>query len=96
MNLNSILTPTLIAHAMLFVGAGAMIGAMHFTFLRWNAQLFISSGPVWHAVALQLARMMVTSAALLGCAYAGALPLVAALAGLLLARQFTLRKARAA
>lgn len=92
MNLASIVSVGTIGEALLFVGIGALIGGVHFTALRWNVQLFLGDGSTWRAVGLQLLRMAFTAAALFGCALAGALPLLAALAGLLLVRRIALRK----
>lgn len=78
--------------ALLFSGIGALLGGAHFAGLRWNARRFLAGGMPWRALLLQLARMGITATALLACARIGALPLLAALAGLLLARRIALRK----
>jgi hypothetical protein len=75
-----------------FAGIGALVGGLHFTTLRWNTRLFLTAGNAWRAVAMQLARMAVTASALFACALAGAIPLTAALAGMLLARRVVSRK----
>jgi len=71
----------------LFGGIGGLIGLAHFMLLRWNVRLFLTQGALWRAVCLQMLRMALTALALLACALAGALQLLAAVGGLLLARQ---------
>jgi F1F0 ATPase subunit 2 len=64
--------------------------AAHFMTLRWNWPLFVQ-GNAAAALALQLARFALTGALLLMLAHAGALALLAGLAGLLLARTIAVR-----
>lgn len=92
MTLASVVSIGTIGEALLFVGVGALIGGVHFAALRWNVQLFLADGSTWRAVGLQLLRMVLTAGALFGCACVGALPLLAALAGLLLVRRLALRR----
>jgi len=75
--------------------AGLAAGAGHFVSLRWNTRLFIS-GKVWHAPVLQVARLFASAAVLYGLARLGAMPLLAGMAGFLVARHFALRHERAA
>lgn len=88
--------PTLPAPVLLavFAALGLLLGALHFAGLRWNSRLFTNGAPLWQPVLLQLLRLALTAAALLLCARFGALALLAALAGLLLARAWWLRRAR--
>ena len=86
-NAPSALTWATLGPILLFVGIGGLTGVLHFMLLRWNVHLFLTSGALWRAVCLQLLRMILTSAALIACALAGALQLLAAMGGLVLARR---------
>lgn len=81
-----------LGQALLFGALGVLIGAAHFHALRLNVRSFLLADRPWRAIALQGARMGATAAALLGCALAGSVPLLSALAGLLLARRLALRR----
>jgi len=79
-----------------FVGlgfaAGAATGTVHFGTLRWAVRFF-AVGSAVRAAALLTGRFALTGAAFTGLALLGAPPLLAGLAGLLLARQCVLHRA---
>jgi F1F0 ATPase subunit 2 len=71
--------------------AGALLGSLYFLTLRWNVRI-LASGRVLLPFGLQLIRFAVVAAALTIVARSfGALPLLAAALGLLLARTMILR-----
>jgi hypothetical protein len=72
--------------------SGGILGLIHFRTLAWTARLF-AAGSVLRAAALQAGRFAVVAAALLGLARLGAGPLLAGLAGIVLARQRALHGA---
>jgi F1F0 ATPase subunit 2 len=75
-----------------WLAAGALIGAIYFWALQWNARLFAAGPRLPAAFALQLARFAVLGGALaLVAVRFGALPLLVATAGLLLARTAVIR-----
>lgn len=70
-----------------WLAAGALIGALHFVTLRWNVRMFAGGRTALLAVALQIARFALLAGALAVIAGRyGALPLLLATAGILLAR----------
>jgi F1F0 ATPase subunit 2 len=73
-------------------GAGILLGASYFLTLRWNVRtLALGRAPLF-AIGLQLARFALLAVALVLIARGfGALPLVAATAGILTARAAVLR-----
>ncbi|MCA0942029.1 ATP synthase subunit I [Salipiger pacificus] len=75
---------------------GFALGWAHFASLRRVTGLYLDGGPPWRALALQLGRLGLLAAGLLGLALLGTLPLLAGTLGLLLARQVVLRRARRA
>jgi F1F0 ATPase subunit 2 len=75
-----------------WLAAGAAIGAIHFTSLRWNVRMLAAGRSPLPAVAVQLARFAAFGVALAAIAsYSGALPLLAATAGILAARTLIIR-----
>jgi F1F0 ATPase subunit 2 len=75
-----------------WLAAGAAIGAVHFMSLRWNVRMLAAGRSLLPAVAVQLARFAFIGAALAAIAiYFGALPLLAATAGILAARTVIIR-----
>ncbi len=82
-----------LGEALLFALLGALLGTLHFAALRWNARLFLQPGGAGWGVLAQLFRMGLTAVGLLACARVGAVALLAALVGLLLARQLLLHRA---
>ena len=87
--MNSV-SPIEATHAVGALAAGLVVGGCHFASLRWNGELF-GAGRVAPAIGLQLARIALSSAALFALARFGALPLIAGMAGFLLARGAALR-----
>jgi hypothetical protein len=79
------------AQITLWLAAGIVIGALHFLSLRWSVRLFIE-GRAARSLAIQGLRLTALGGALAAVAvWFGALPLLAATAGLLLARTAVLR-----
>ena len=76
-----------------FVLLGGVLGAIHFATLRHNVRAYLGGAGI-RAVALHLARIALVGTAFALIAGAGALPLLAALAGFLLARLYVLRPTR--
>jgi len=75
-----------------WIAVGAFIGAFHFLTLRWNVRMLTIGQSFRSALAAQLARFAVAAGALAVVArYSGALPLLAATAGILAARTAVLR-----
>jgi hypothetical protein len=83
----------LLAEAALGGAAGFGGGLLFFLALRRNVALYLQPGPAWRPAGLHLARFGLLAALLLGAAMAGAMALLAALGGLLLARRQVLRGA---
>lgn len=76
--------------ATLWLLAGLAVGAAHFALLRRNAALFLT-GSIAHALGMQALRMVLTTALLAFAVWHGALPLLLAALGVLLARALVLR-----
>jgi F1F0 ATPase subunit 2 len=75
-----------------WLAAGAAIGTLYFLALRWNVRIFATGRPVVLAVALQFARFAAMAGLLTFVALEfGALPLLAATGGVLMARTMFLR-----
>jgi F1F0 ATPase subunit 2 len=75
-----------------WLAAGALIGACYFLTLRWNMRLFTARRSMLVPVVIQLARFALTAAVLTVIASQfGALPLIAATAGMLVTRTAVLR-----
>ena len=89
----SLAAQTLPGVALALVAGGAG-GWLFFASLRRTVDLWLSGGAATRALALHLGRFVVLGAVLAGAALAGALPLLAATAGVLLARALVLRRAR--
>jgi F1F0 ATPase subunit 2 len=69
-----------------FFAVGLAAGMLHFALLRWNAVLYGRAGGIGGAVALQLLRLAVLAALLAVISMQGALPLLLAALGVLVAR----------
>jgi F1F0 ATPase subunit 2 len=69
-----------------WLAAGALIGAFHFLTLRTSARMLAAGSSLPAALALHLTRFVVITGALTVIARYGALPLLAAMLGLLAAR----------
>lgn len=78
------------ATLILWLLSGIVAGAAHFALLRWNAGLYLFRGGALRAVAVQVLRMAVTGVLLVFAAWHGALPLLTAAIGVLLARMLVL------
>jgi F1F0 ATPase subunit 2 len=79
--------------ALPFVLLGGVLGAVHFATLRLNVRAYLGGAAAW-GIGLHLGRVALAGAAFALIARAGALPLLAALAGFVLARLYALRAAR--
>lgn len=71
--------------------AGLALGTLHFLALRRVANAVVD-GALAAALLLQGARLAVLGTALFGLALAGPVPLLAALAGVIVARRIVLRR----
>lgn len=76
--------------------AGLALGLFHFSSLRRVSALYLSGGPVWRALTLQLARFAFLIGLFVLLARAGATPLLAGALGLLIGRAVVLRSSREA
>jgi hypothetical protein len=65
-------------------------GTAHFALLRWNTRLYLGGG-LGRALGVQALRMLVTAVLLAFAAWHGAMPLLLAAIGVLLARPLVLR-----
>lgn len=75
----------------LWLAAGVAVGVLHFLSLRWSVRLFIE-GRAARSLAIQGLRLAVLGGGLFAVVvWFGALPLLAATAGLLLARTAVIR-----
>ena len=74
-----------------FAVIGLVVGTLHFTLLRWNTALYMRGGALVSAIGVQGLRLVVTAAALFAVAVHGALALLLAAAGVLLARMVVVR-----
>ncbi len=74
-----------------FLAAGFVAGTLHFALLRWNTALYAGAGRVWAAAVMQLLRLSVTAGLLALVARQGALPLLLAALGLVIARPLVIR-----
>jgi F1F0 ATPase subunit 2 len=70
---------------------GALLGAGYFTALRLNVERYLSGRSAGPAVALHLGRLLLAGVGFLLIAKAGAVSLLGALLGFLLARALALR-----
>lgn len=75
-------------------GLGIGLGLIHFRGLWRNAQMLAGGQPAKRMVVLILGRFALLAAVLALVARAGALPLLATALGLLVGRQFVLRRVR--
>ncbi|HTW69686.1 MAG TPA: ATP synthase subunit I [Acetobacteraceae bacterium] len=87
------MTGALAATLTFWLVSGLAAGAGHFALLRWNAGLYLSGSGVVRALAVQALRMAATGALLAFAAWHGALALLTAAIGVLLARMLLLRTA---
>jgi len=89
------MTPTLL-HIAVGFALGLAFGTMHFGSLQWVTRLFIGGGPLWQALALQLARLAVLAVLMVGLAVLGVAALLAGMFGVIAAREIVLRRVRKA
>jgi hypothetical protein len=71
--------------------AGLTGGIAHFALLRWNTRLYLGGGSVARALGAQALRLAGTTLLLGFAAWHGALPLLLATVGVMLARLLVLR-----
>jgi F1F0 ATPase subunit 2 len=84
--------PSLTLQAGVWLSCGALIGTLHLLTLRWNVKLFIAGGAPLLAMALQLGRLAILTGVLaVIVSRFGALSLLVATAGILIARTAALR-----
>ena len=74
-----------------FVVIGLVAGTLHFMLLRWNTALYVRNGGLVPAIGVQGLRLAVTATVLFAVALHGALALLLAAGGVLLARLAVLR-----
>jgi F1F0 ATPase subunit 2 len=85
-----LLLPTLSAGTWLL--AGMLIGALHFLTLRWNVQMFTAGRSLLPIIAVQVGRFAAVGGVLaIIASFFGALPLLAATAGILATRTAIIR-----
>jgi F1F0 ATPase subunit 2 len=85
----------ILGHATPFVLLGALIGAGYFAALGLNVQRYLSGRSLGQAIALHIGRLLLAGAGFALIARSGAVPLLGALSGFLLARALALRSERA-
>ena len=78
-----------------YVLLGSIAGTISFLLLWVNVRLYASPASAWWAIMLHAARVGGLAIVLLAIARAGAIPLLATLAGILIARSIVLRWQRA-
>jgi hypothetical protein len=75
-----------------WLGAGVLIGALHFLTLRWNAAALVDDGPIALALAILIVRLAATGVLLTAVArFFGGPALLAATVGIVAARGAVLR-----
>ena len=74
-----------------WLAAGIAGGSVHFALLRWNTRLYLAGANVARALGVQAARLAAVAALLVVAALHGAMPLLAAAIGVVLARLLVLR-----
>jgi len=80
-----------LGQASLWAGLGALLGGLSFAALRANVGLYLAGGAVWQPIGLHLLRLALALGGFVAIAPAGALPLLSALAGFLIARTIAIR-----
>jgi F1F0 ATPase subunit 2 len=84
----------LLRHSAPFALLGALLGAGYFAALRLNVERYLFGGSPGSGVALHLGRLLLAGAGFVLMAQPGAVPLLSALVGFLLARSLALRSRR--
>jgi hypothetical protein len=77
--------------AVLWLLAGVAGGTAHFALLRWNTRLYLAGGSMMRGLGAQMLRLAGTTLLLAFAAWHGALPLLLAAIGVVLARLLVLR-----
>jgi F1F0 ATPase subunit 2 len=77
-------------HLAAFALSGLALGAASFASLKLNTDLYLG-GRLWRPIALHILRLAIVTAALAFAALQGAGPLLAAAAGLVIARPIAVR-----
>jgi F1F0 ATPase subunit 2 len=78
----------------LYVVGGIAAGTLYFVSLWWNTRLFGRDGRVSTLIAATAARFILLAGLLTAASFAGAMPLLATAAGVLIARAAVLRWTR--
>jgi len=89
------MSATSLVAASLYLALGIALGYAHFRSLRWNLKLYTQHSPTWLSAGTHVLRLLLIAAAFVLVARQGALPLLACLAGLLIARSGLIRAAKA-
>jgi hypothetical protein len=77
--------------AVFWLLAGVAGGTAHFALLRWNTRLYLTGGSMARALGAQVLRLVATALLLAFAAWHGALPLLLAAIGVVVARLLVLR-----
>jgi F1F0 ATPase subunit 2 len=88
------MTPMTLLAIALFGGIGLALGLAHFYGLRRDTRAYLAHGVRVAAVAAHAARLLATAAAFVFIARSGAISLLAALAGFVVARLVAVAQAR--
>lgn len=75
-----------------FLVLGLSAGAVHFALVARDAGRVVRRGAVWPMLLLRVGRMALIAVLLYVAARSGAVPLLAAAAGVLVARQWALKR----
>ncbi len=78
--------------ALLFLGCGAVAGAIHFMVIAKDADMLVAGGSAARIAGLRLGRLVLTVALLALAALQGVTMLLAATGGFMAARQIVLRR----
>jgi hypothetical protein len=89
-----VVTPALIASAALFGALGLALGFAHFRGLRHSARALLEDGVRARSIALHGARILATAIVFVVIARRGALPILAAFAGFIVAERIVVAHAR--
>jgi F1F0 ATPase subunit 2 len=74
-----------------YFAVGLLAGALHFRLLRWNATLYVRAGGAATAMLVQILRLGVLAGGLAAAAMQGAMPLLLAALGVVIARPIVTR-----
>ncbi len=90
---SSLITVATMAHAVIGLAAGILLGVAYIQRLWWNVHL-LTSGGAWGAIGLHLLRFGVLMVSLYAASRYGAAALISAAVGIIVARFFVLRRVR--